>query len=126
MYGSVWVLPQPIIFNCFHYNIGINGILIQAGPNHQTAATEFVDHTRGSARSIQDSLYCICVENCLAASGSFQFAYDIFSSFFFADTSHVIVHHNPLAQGFMRALVECAVQPRLPHQEYDSQVPGIH
>ena len=47
VYGSVRVLPQVIIFDCFSHSIGINGILILTGADHQAAVTDLVDHTGG-------------------------------------------------------------------------------
>ena len=70
VYGSVRVLSQLIILNCFSYSIGINGILILTGADHQAAAADLVDHAGSSACGIQDSLCCICIKYCLAAPSS--------------------------------------------------------
>lgn len=80
----------------------------------------------GPVGRIQDSFHCIRVKYCLTASGSLQFSGDIPASFFFGNASHVVIHNDPLAQGFMGALVKGGVQPWLSHQQYHRKIPRIH
>lgn len=107
-------------------NCGATGFRIFMWDDGDVYSEQLVDHTWSSIRCIEDRFQCILFEYRLCASCAIQLGSNIGMSFCFCHTFQVIIHDNPLAERFVDAQAQGAVELWQTRKKNNCPVFGIH